>query len=907
MRVVFHAIDGTGLGHMVRTSLIARALGERAFGLQALLCTNAARAEVLSPLLADPRFRLLRLPYTNLDEAQAGDDPTPRRVNSEAFASAARAFEPDLLVFDTHVPKPLLRVPGLSGCARALVLRSVTDAAREALLSNGVLSSMDRVLVPGDFGVVPWTLPPPLQARVVNIPPLLRDASTSEQREAARARRGIPPDAPLIVATLGGGGGQLAPGKRAVLADADAFAQAVVEALSALVREARGLRAVAQIGPYATVAPSAPGVAVETFAEDFPALLESSDVAVAMAGYNAAHELVRAGVPTLWLCKEARHESQRARAEALVALGASPAALARPALTELLPTLRAFWFDPARRAACERATRELAHSTGLLERDCAASAAEALAELVRRDVPTLGPESPCDDPCEGCPALSPRPLATDGATLVADGERRVRIPCAAGRDGNFEARLLALEAAGLSPVIETTGRMADTAPHVQSALASDRARELLLFGLGKKVHQRASRRAGTLGSTRDLARSTGEHAPFVRWRIATRRFGVVSTAPVRPIERALFFGRRDPSDLPAVALLRKRWLPFSETFVHAEARALTRHRPIAVCKDAEGDWPDVPRWPLGDIPPDRAALALREAGVVLAHAAFATCAAAFRGLVDALEVPLVVSVRGHDLYRREPEREALLAAVFERAAVLLARSEEMASDLRRAGAAPDKVRVLRTPLDLARFAFSAPNRAPGPKVLTVGRFTQKKGLPEVVRAFAALKRHHAQASLIIVGRGHVDEDPAVVREVEALANDLGPAVTLHEAMPQEGLAALYAECDLYLCAPRVASDGDREGLPNAVKEAMAIGRPIVTYDAPALGRLVRGDDDALGPAGLVAPAGDLQSLSQALIEVAAHPERWLDYGQRGRARVSTLFAMGSCVAELEALYTSLRG
>lgn len=433
----------------------------------------------------------------------------------------------------------------------------------------------------------------------------------------------------------------------------------------------------------------------------------------------------------------------------------------------------------------------------------------------------------------------------------------------------------------------------------------------LLFGLGKKMHDRASHAPGSHAATIDLARAVPADAAFPTWILATLRMNELRLDPIRPIDRHAFVRvqkRRTGESLPAVALLRRRWLPYSEVFVYNEARALSQYRPLAVCKERHGDpWPGIPVLPLGDLPPDRAAPLLSRAGVVVAHAVFATCATSFLGLARALDVPLLVSVRGHDLYR-EPRED--LRAVFEAAALFLARNEMMADDLAHRGCPRQKVRVVVTGVDLDRFRY----RDPEPprdrlRVVAASRFTPKKGISDLLNAFAILARADPRARLTVYGLGHVDEDPAVVGEARALCAQapLAGKVALSPAVPQPVLARALAAGHLFLCASKTAPDGDREGIPNALKEAMAVGLPVVATRHAGIPALIEAAGKGGASAGVLAPEGDAAALGEALRSLARDVDRWTAVARAARAHIEREFDLRRVVRQLEDLYASLAG
>jgi glycosyltransferase involved in cell wall biosynthesis len=927
MRVVMYAVDGTGLGHIARLGQLARRLIATVPHVEVLFCTNAADLRAAESFAAGgDALRILRLPYTQLDEASAADDPTPRRVNAEAFLSAARAFEPHVAVFDTHVPQPILASRILEACARLWILRSVETEAAVRWVDAGIARAFDRIIVPEDFGAAP--LPNslragPLAARVCRVGAMLRPPPSRHEIAEAKASYGLAEDAPYLVATFGGGGPQLAPGKRSTWADASDFAAATLSALERISART-SLRTFLQWGPHAPPSPASTRVNVVRFDPKFPALCAGASAAIALASYNTAWELVRARVPTLWLTKRARHESQRARADAIARTGGAIGVLGVADAHAIEDAVSGASREPARLDHLRSVLAGVPVTDGIDE------CVRIVAAVSRDAVYELRAPPPCEDPCDGCPVprVPLEPVAAEKAEAAVDaapidalqaelegvasrGTRRVRFACSFGRDAPaLELGSEAARALGLVPLLDTTGRMASAAPGVGPLVAKGIATRLLLFGAGKKLHQRASRAGASFGVTRGLAASVPADAAPPSWVCCTTRFGASRIDEVTALDRRAHFrpeGKREAERLPAVVVLRKRWLPQSEAFIYAQVRALSRYRPIAVCRDTHGERPrGLPLVTLGDTPPDRAAPLLRAYGARIAHAEFLSCAATFARLARALEVPLVVSVRGHDLYRRRDDSPSRFDEVFREAAVLFARTPSMARDLVEAGADAERVHVLPTGVDLERFAFRPPPEVEDEvRVVAVCRFTAKKGVPDLLRAFAKLAEREPRATLAVYGRGHVDEDPSIVAGAEAALRraPLEGRVRLLPAIPQAALAGALSSSHLFLCASRTAPDGDREGLPNAVKEAMAVGLPVVSTDHGELGELIAPRGAA--PAGRVVPEGDADALGAALCEVASAPENWRGMTDAGRARIEASFDLRSVVAELEEIYDRL--
>jgi glycosyltransferase involved in cell wall biosynthesis len=168
---------------------------------------------------------------------------------------------------------------------------------------------------------------------------------------------------------------------------------------------------------------------------------------------------------------------------------------------------------------------------------------------------------------------------------------------------------------------------------------------------------------------------------------------------------------------------------------------------------------------------------------------------------------------------------------------------------------------------------------------TVARFDPVKGLDVLLRALPLLAKRVPAAQLLIVGDGPERERlHALAREV-----DPGGRVVFAGAIPDA--ARLLPLADLYVTASR------REGLPLAVLEAMACGRPVLATRVP-------GHTDAVedGVTGRLVPADDPERLAAAAAQILTDAPRRAAMGQAGRERVAQRFDRARMVAEIADLY-----
>ena len=279
------------------------------------------------------------------------------------------------------------------------------------------------------------------------------------------------------------------------------------------------------------------------------------------------------------------------------------------------------------------------------------------------------------------------------------------------------------------------------------------------------------------------------------------------------------------------------------------------------------------------------------------HAQFGHLAPAAQRLIDAgaLKAKLVVSFRGADTTSHLPRHPGAYERVFEDAALLLPVSEDLRTRLVAAGSPEPRTMVHRSGVDLRRFEFAPRNRGPDERteLLFVGRFVEKKGVADALLAFnkalQALEAGPAPANrgggerparLTLIGSGRLED------QLRRQAAELGLADAVNFAGPldADGVARAMRSSHLLLAPSVTAANGDKEGVPNVVKEAMASGMPVLATHHGGIPELV---DD--GVSGYLVAEHDVEALAGRLLELIANPEAWPALGRAGRAKVEAEF------------------
>lgn len=196
--------------------------------------------------------------------------------------------------------------------------------------------------------------------------------------------------------------------------------------------------------------------------------------------------------------------------------------------------------------------------------------------------------------------------------------------------------------------------------------------------------------------------------------------------------------------------------------------------------------------------------------------------------------------------------------------------------------------------DLLRHRQPLPRVADRFRVLAVGRLVRKKGFDVLINAAAALRRSGVPIEVVIIGQRGDHE-----LELQHLIahHDLDSVVTLMGPQDQATLYDEYHKASVFCLPCRVLDDGDRDGIPNVLVEAMACGTPVVTTPVSGIPELVRD-----GRNGLFAEPDDVASLTAALAQAFGDPPLCARLGLAAREAVHEHFEGDRQAARLAMLF-----
>ncbi len=262
--------------------------------------------------------------------------------------------------------------------------------------------------------------------------------------------------------------------------------------------------------------------------------------------------------------------------------------------------------------------------------------------------------------------------------------------------------------------------------------------------------------------------------------------------------------------------------------------------------------------------------------------------------------PTLVSFHGMDIMLRndQPGYNENLKELLQVLPMVLARSDSLADRLVDLGCDRAKIRINRTSIPMDGFPArerTAPSEGAW-RIIQASRFIEKKGLEVTLEAFAAFHREYPNSELILAGEGPLEK--RLHEKVSTLG--IERCVKFPGFCNQDDLARLYQEADIFIHPSQTPPNGDQEGVPNAMLEAMATGLPVVATQHGGIPEAVTTEED-----GLLVPERDAEALGDALFRLTEEPGLYQRLSQRAAKSVRERFEQSRSIARLEGFYREL--
>lgn len=388
---------------------------------------------------------------------------------------------------------------------------------------------------------------------------------------------------------------------------------------------------------------------------------------------------------------------------------------------------------------------------------------------------------------------------------------------------------------------------------------------------------------------------------------------------------------------PTVLIYRDQLLPYSETFIPAQGEAyrtfqsfyvgssmvanapqsLPRDRCLTFdqCKPAPAAWKGL--YKLTGYANNRWIDQIKARSPQLIHAHFGLDGVLAMPLARYLNLPLVVTFHGYyattqpesgtndatalfwlnyfnkrgtffrQLYFRRQQQ------LFDSAQCILAVSEHIKRSLITKGCPSEKIQVHYIGIDVNNFRLS-PWGSRQPYVLFVGRLVQKKGCEDLIRAMARVQVAYPEVQLIIIGDGPLRS------HLESIAAQTLDKYRFEGRQPSAVVQAWMAKAQVLAAPSMTTAQGETEGLPIAILEAMAVGLPVVSTFHAGIPEAI-----AHEKTGLLVREGDVEALKHEILKLLQTASLAQQLANAGRKRVEAVFNLHNNSRKLERLYQQI--
>jgi colanic acid/amylovoran biosynthesis glycosyltransferase len=236
---------------------------------------------------------------------------------------------------------------------------------------------------------------------------------------------------------------------------------------------------------------------------------------------------------------------------------------------------------------------------------------------------------------------------------------------------------------------------------------------------------------------------------------------------------------------------------------------------------------------------------------------------------------LITSFHGYDItYYLEKSGKNPYEDLFEIGDLFLPISEHWKNKLIELGCNENKIIVHRMGVDCRKFSFTPryPSDDGQVQIVTIARLVEKKGVEYGIRAIAKLAKTNHKIEYNIIGDG------PLMGYLQERIKQLGVenTVKLLGWKQQDEVVEILNNSHILLAPSVTSKDGDQEGIPVVLMEAMAMGLPVVSTLHSGIPELVKD-----GVTGFLAPERDVDALAERLNYLIEHSEDWLKMGEAG--------------------------
>lgn len=284
---------------------------------------------------------------------------------------------------------------------------------------------------------------------------------------------------------------------------------------------------------------------------------------------------------------------------------------------------------------------------------------------------------------------------------------------------------------------------------------------------------------------------------------------------------------------------------------------------------------------------------VKQRGIGHLHAHFASVATSVARLAAIFAgVPYTFTAHAKDIFHESVKADDLHRKLEDAQAVVTVSDYNVEYLGNMCDTCSSKIKRIYNGLHLDQFPYTSP-RDRAPLIVSVGRLVEKKGFSDLVSACALLARKEVEFRCLIIGTG--EEEAPLRAQIEQLG--LADRIELIGPRPQYDVKRYVGSASVFAAPCVVGADGNRDGLPTVLLEAMSLGTPCVSTDVTGIPEVLRD-----GLTGLMVPQHDPASLADAIELLLNDPQLRVELAANARQLIEDEFSIEQNARRVRALF-----
>lgn len=277
------------------------------------------------------------------------------------------------------------------------------------------------------------------------------------------------------------------------------------------------------------------------------------------------------------------------------------------------------------------------------------------------------------------------------------------------------------------------------------------------------------------------------------------------------------------------------------------------------------------------------------------HSHFTTTGSFSKRLGEFLGLPYILTAHAFDIYMSQ---ENELREVMESARSVVTISEYNRNYLQNEIGIKNRIEVIRCGIDIEKFNPKGKSHPDNKiKILTVTRLVEKKGLEYLIKAMPAVISEIQDINLTIIGTGPLEG------HLKQIMKDMNieKYVEFRGGVSDSELKHYYENADMFILPCIIAGNGDRDGIPVAIMEAMAMELPVISTRISGIPELVSD-----GISGILVPQKNEISIADAILKLCKDRDLRHRMGENGRKIINKKYNIALESRKLINIYNNVR-